>query len=477
VAEEAVQERRLAAEADEAASGLTVQLRDGGGRGVAQGALDRRQEDGPSCAGRGRRRRRCMEATAATPTREQDVPWPDAPAGGGAAPPGSGATAGDGRRAFLPDVARRVGMRPYPRHRLFVVQHLLEDTQRLLETLHPLLEIDVVIGVAYSTRPRVVEALRRRGIRVRTPAFAELEATIAEELAVSIRRSERDGRRVIVQEVGGYVVPLLHARFRHALRHFAGCVEVTKQGVWRARRVPDLALPHLHCAESVLKRVEALQVGEAVVTALDALTRGLGWALAGRLALVLGYGWIGRATCRALRRRDAIVGVHDPDALRLVEAKLEGCATPALDEWLPRVSLVVGATGVRSVTAGLIARLPDGAVLASASSRDVEIDLVALRRASAVEAVVAAGVRRLRTADGRALYLLNDGYPVNFSGTSVPDEVVELIFAEVLVLVHELATRPHPPGVAGIPPALEAVPALAWLEQRDPHRRSGPGEA
>jgi adenosylhomocysteinase len=227
----------------------------------------------------------------------------------------------------------------------------------------------------------------------------------------------------------------------------------------------------VNVAVSPLRRVEALVAGDAVALAADALLRAQGWTLAGRRVLVAGYGPVGRGTARALRRRDAVVGVYDPDPLRLVEAKVEGFLTPALREWIPQVSLMVGAAGALSVTAGVIALLPDGAAIA-AGGPGGEIDLAALHARAEESEPVAEGVRRFRMRDGRALLLLGEGAPFALAGGSTPGEVAELGHAEVLLLVHELATREHPAGVASIDPALSAIPAQAWLEARDPHFRA-----
>ena len=78
-------------------------------------------------------------------------------------------------------------------------------------------------------------------------------------------------------------------------------VEITKQGVWAARRLPDLAIPQLNCAETRLKELEGPLVGDAVVHALDLILRDVGYALWGRTALVLGHGWVGRGVCQSLR--------------------------------------------------------------------------------------------------------------------------------------------------------------------------------
>lgn len=376
-------------------------------------------------------------------------------------------------RNYLSEVAVALGMQRYEGHRLLVVQHLREDTLRLLQVLRRHVEVESVVGITYSTQAQVVEALRAEGVRVLTPGYGELERVVGEELERSVERCEREGQRLIIQEVGGWAVPRAQGLGAERRRCIAGAVEVTKQGVWRARALRPLEFPVLHCAESRLKEVEAQMAGEAVVAAVDGLMRGQGQALAGRAALVLGYGWIGRGVSRALQRRDVIVAAVDPDPLRRVQARLEGVLTPGLEQWLPQASLVVGTAGVLTVNAEVLRQLEDGTVLASGSSRDVEIDLAALRAGARSTHELAPHVRAYEMRDGRTLYLLNEGYPVNFIHGSVPDEVVELIFAEVLALVHRVATRPPGPGVHGIDRQDEALPAEVWLRLRHRARHVG----
>ncbi|XPM53211.1 MAG: hypothetical protein EDM05_034045 [Leptolyngbya sp. IPPAS B-1204] len=63
---------------------------------------------------------------------------------------------------FLGEVARRVGIQSHPNYRQFVVQHLYEDTLRLLLISHQFFPIDVVIGISYSGKKQVVEALQQQ---------------------------------------------------------------------------------------------------------------------------------------------------------------------------------------------------------------------------------------------------------------------------------------------------------------------------
>lgn len=369
------------------------------------------------------------------------------------------------RPDFLGEVARRAGMAPRPAHRQFVVQHLYDDTLRLLLTSHRYVPLDVVIGIGYSGKPHVAEALRSAGIRVLTPSYPELAETIRVELASSLSRAGADGARLILHEVGGAALTALHRYFRADIGLVRAAVEITKQGVWAARRIPDLAVPQLNCAETRLKELEGPLVGDAVVHALDHILRDVGYALWGRTALVLGHGWVGRGVCDSLRAEHMSVIAHDTDVILRVASKLAGY--PLLDEVgsLDRISLVVGAAGTRTIDEALIGRLPDGCFLASASSKDVEIDVAHLRRrARKVERIH----RHIEAfdLDGRTLFLVNEGYPVNFTGASVPDEVVEMLFAEALLLLDQACTRELAPGTYPLAPELEELPAQVWLDLR-----------
>lgn len=366
---------------------------------------------------------------------------------------------------FLGEVARRAGLGPRPGFRQFVVQHLFADTLRLLLTSHRFVPIDVVIGIGYSGRPEVVEALRQAGITVLTPSFEQLPGVVAEALGESLARARRDGVQLVLHEVGGYAITELHRRHLADVSLVRGAVEITKQGVWAARRLPALAIPQLNCAETRLKELEGPLVGEAVVQAIDHTWRDLGRSLAGRVALVLGYGWVGRGVAHRLRGCGAIVAVHDVDVVRCVAAKLEGCLLLDDLDSLRRVSLVVGAAGSRTIDPALLDRLPDGAFVASGSSKDVEIDVAHLRANATRIEPVHPHVDACHL-PGRVLYLMNRGYPVNFTGASVPDEVVEFLFGEALLLIDRVITCDHAPGTHPLPPELEVLPARVWLELR-----------
>lgn len=366
----------------------------------------------------------------------------------------------------------------YPRdtaHRYLMVAHLFDDTMRMLDALAPVTTWDAIIGVPYSSnRPGVVERWAGRfGDAVHIPPnLAELERLLVEQLARSLSLCRRNGQRLIVQEVGGFVTPLLQTYFADQLHLVKGVVEITKQGVWRAA---DLALdiPVLHCADSEMKRFEAQRCGETVARCLDGLARGLGLSLAGRRAAVVGAGWIGAGVARGLARLDMIPALIDHDPLKVVEARLNGFSAACDNAALSGAQLVVGATGRTSLGSAALERLPHDAIVASASSRQLEIDVGWLRRHPAERVGEGVEAFRLpckrRPGGEKRLLLVNDGFPANFlpGSGSVADEIVETILGELIVLMRALADRDFAPGIHRITPEQEGLCARLWLEMRD----------
>ena len=367
---------------------------------------------------------------------------------------------------FLGETARRVGLRRYSGVRQFVVQHLYPDTLRLLELLHEYLPVDVVIGISYSGNDDVVQRLEAMGLRVLTPGYAELQATVDRELGRSLAGCRARGEELVIHEVGGYAIKSLHERHADCCELVAGALEITKQGVWVAERLPELRVPQLNCAQTRLKEIEGRMVGESVVTALDVILRELGYAVTGRRALVTGYGWVGRGVAVGLKSRGMQVSCFDSDVIKRVEATVDGFEVPKSPLAALEPAVVVGATGSRSITPELIDRLPHRCCLVSGSSKDHEIDLDYLRAVTHGSGPVHPHVEALTMEDGRTLYLVNGGYPVNFTGSSVPDEIVEFLFAELIMLIPELLEGRPQPGIYPLGRQQEAVAAQIWLDLR-----------
>lgn len=367
---------------------------------------------------------------------------------------------------FLGEMCRRLKLQAYPDTRQFVVQHLFPDTVRLLRLLHQYVPIDTVIGISYSGNAQAVDELRALGIRVLTPVYSDLVSCVEQELASSINRCKRDKLRLIIHEVGGIAIKALHEPEYTGGDTVVGALEITKQGVWVAEQLAQLKIPQINVAQTRLKEIEGKQVGEAVVSALDGILRDLGYATVGRDALLIGYGWVGKGVAQSLKNRGLGVSVRDVNMVSVVEATVDG-HHPAFGDRLTRApAIVIGATGRQSINKELLALLPDRCFLVSGSSKDHEIDLLHLENETAESTSLHEHVRQCTLHDGRRLYLVNEGYPVNFTGASVPDEIVEFLFAELIMLIPRLLDGPVAPGIHTLPVVDEELPARIWLEMR-----------
>jgi adenosylhomocysteinase len=372
---------------------------------------------------------------------------------------------------FLPLLVERLGIARDTRHRFLMVAHLFDDTMRMLAALEAVTTWDAIIGISYSSnRDGLAARWRARfGDRVHVAADLEdLERIVVDQLARSLAKCRAKGQKLIVQEVGGFVVPLLHKYFADQLWLVKGVVELTKQGIWRAEAV-ELAVPVVQCADSELKRLEAARCGETIARCLDGVARDLGLSLAGRRACVIGAGWIGSGVARALRRLDMIPQLVDRDPLKVAEARLDGFAASTMLDRIEECQLVLGATGAPSITAEVIERLPNYALVASGSSRQFEIDVRYLNKHPSRRLGAAVRAFALGETGRRQVLLVNEGYPANFlpGSASVADEIVELILGEIIVLLQTLMQSELPAGIHRISLEQERACAELWLELRD----------
>jgi len=385
------------------------------------------------------------------------------------------ATPAYARRAdFLPALVERLDLPGSDAHRYLLVAHLFDDTMRMIDALKGVMDFDAIIGIPYSSGSDATRIKWQSfyGDKVHCPktedAFRQVLTAVLKESFLACRNSDQ---KLVIQEVGGYVVELLHESFADDLHLVEGVVEITKQGVWRAKQT-RLKIPVLHCADSELKRLEATRCGETVARCLDGLMRELGNSLAGRHATVFGAGWIGYGVAQALRRLDVIPALVDVDPLKVAEARLCGFPATMAATDLERSDLVVGATGRMSITEDVLGQLRDGCIVASASSRRIEIDVDCLEAWPSYH--IHPSIRAFQLADeaagrSRQICLVNDGYPANFipGSGSVADEIVELILGELIVLMADLTTYTYEAGIHRLDADGEAACTQLWIEQRD----------
>lgn len=370
------------------------------------------------------------------------------------------ATAGDtglanaGRVPELPVL--RAAMRRWPVEscRLVLVTHLLDTAVPYLRALAELVDIERVVAVPYSLQPSAVALLD--DLPLLLPASLDEISTVT---AAAARRAARRAP-TILQEVGGYCAPAAGLLAAAGVR---GVVEDTKQGQWSYERWPQLPLPVFTIADSPLKAMEDVQVGRSIAYGIDRLLRTRFYRLLAECRVtVFGYGSVGAALVDHLLRLGASVGVYDPDPLRRAAALLRGVRVAERAELLATSDVVIGVSGHRALTGDDVDLLPDGVVLASGSSKQVEFDVPALAR-RATTTVTAGEVTEL-VFPGRTAYLLNDGKPVNFLEQSVLGRVLDLVYSELYLCITKLAATRHQPGLHRLDRSHQVELAEMWSD-------------
>jgi adenosylhomocysteinase len=332
-----------------------------------------------------------------------------------------------------------------------------------------------------STQARVAAELRTQGLAVYARPAATREGYYADLRAVLDELAGRpDGAPAVLLDDGCDLIGTLHAE-RPELLGGGDVVplaasEQTSSGVLRLRRLAGeglLRLPVVALDASRTKRVVDTRWGSGQAT-VDALLRAAGVLLAGRTCVVAGYGEVGRGVCARLRGMGAAVVVTEVDPVAALEAALEGFRVLPMADAAPLADVLVTATGsVGVLGAEHLPLLRDGVVLANAGHFDVEIDVVALRRA-AVRHVprVRPALDAYELGDGRRVLLVAEGRVAGLAAAEgSPPEVMDIAFAlQALVtawLVETLRSgTPLPVDVLALPSGVDVRVAELALAAR-----------
>ena len=249
-----------------------------------------------------------------------------------------------------------------------------------------------------------------------------------------------------------------------------GSTEETTTGVVRLRAMEKdgkLPWPAIDVNDATMKHLFDNRYGTGQST-LDGIFTATNLTIAGKTAVVAGYGWCGKGVASRLRGLGADVIVTEIDAARAVEARLEGYRVRKMIEAAPEADLIVTVTGCADVvTRKHFEVMKDGCLLANSGHFDVEInkkDLAAMatrhRRARPM-------VEEYVFKDGRRVYLLAEGRLVNLSaGQGHPAEIMDMSFAlQALSAEHILKSgKKLKPGVHPVPVELDERVARAALD-------------
>jgi len=231
--------------------------------------------------------------------------------------------------------------------------------------------------------------------------------------------------------------PTFYSRCKANIR---GVSEETTTGVLRLYQMEkrgELAFPAINVNDSVTKSKFDNKYGcrESLV---DAIRRGTDVMMAGKVAVVCGYGDVGKGSAASLAGAGARVLVTEIDPICALQAAMDGFEVVTLEEAAPRADIVVTATGNKDVvTVDHMRRLKDMAIVCNIGHFDNEIQVQALRNMKWKN--VKPQVDLIEFPDGKRMILLSEGRLVNLgNATGHPSFVMSASFANQTLAQIEL---------------------------------------
>lgn len=304
-----------------------------------------------------------------------------------------------------------------------------------------------------STQDDVAAALVKRGVTT----HAWYDAT-PEEYRAHLRAVLDHHPQGVIDD-GADLATILHQERPDQAKEIIGGCEETTTGIIRLRAMSDegiLQYPMIGVNDADCKHLFDNRYGTGQ-SVWDGVMRTTNLVIAGKTVVVVGYGWCGKGVAMRAKGLGAKVIVCEVDAVRAVEAVMDGFAVMPIVEAAPHGDYFITVTGVKEVIhKAALARMKDGAILGNAGHFDVEISKPDLDALSASKRRVRPNIDEYRLPDGRRLYLIAEGRLVNLAaGDGHPAEVMDMTFALQALGLREVMTNTYAPGLHMIPRALD----------------------
>lgn len=288
-------------------------------------------------------------------------------------------------------------------------------------------EVTITGSNPLSTQDDVCAALVEDGVTV----LAKYNPDPAEYKEFLIRALETKPDLII--DDGGDLVTILHSERPDLLATIRGGAEETTTGIIRLKALEKeglLKLPMVAVNDAYCKYLFDNRYGTGQ-SVWDAVNRTTNLVVAGKTAVVIGYGWCGKGVAMRAKGLGAKVIVTEVDPIRAVEAHMDGFEVMPMAEAAKHGDFFVTVTGNRDVIAGEhFDAMKDGAILCNAGHFDVEINKTDLSERAGEIRTVRRNIEEYKLHDGRKLYLLAEGRLVNLgAGDGHPAEIMDMTFA------------------------------------------------
>ena len=347
--------------------------------------------------------------------------------------------------------------------------HMTVQTAVLIETLMALgAQVRWSSCNIYSTQDHAAAAMAASGV----PVFA-WKGESEEEYTWCIEQTLMFGDEQplnLILDDGGDLTELVFSRYRQLLDGLCGISEETTTGVSRLYQLEaegKLPVPAINVNNAAIKSKFDNLYGcrESLV---DGIKRATDVMVAGKVAVVCGYGDVGKGCAQSLRSLGARVLVTEIDPICALQAAMEGYQVVTMAEAAPQGDIFVTATGCCDViTAEHFVQMKDHAILCNIGHFDSEINIAWLEQQGDIQKInIKPQVDKYVRADGRSLLVLAAGRLVNLGcATGHSSFVMSNSFTSQVLAQIMLWQQRLPPGMHVLPKHLDEKTARLHLDK------------
>ena len=329
--------------------------------------------------------------------------------------------------------------KPLKGARIIGCLHMTIQTAVLIETLVDLgAEVRWSSCNIFSTQDHAAAAIAKAGI----PVYAWKGET-EEEYLWCIKQTivgKPDWKPNMLLDDGGDLTAIMHNEYKDLMNDIKGVSEETTTGIKALNKMEkdnSLLVPAINVNDSVTKSKFDNLYGcrESLV---DGIRRATDVMMSGKIAIVAGFGDVGKGSAASLRQSGARVLVTEADPICALQAAMEGYEVVLMEEAISRADIVVTATGNKDiVTADHMREMKDRAILCNIGHFDNEIQVEALKNYKWSE--VKPQVHEIELPSKKRIILLAEGRLVNLGcATGHPSFVMSASFTNQVIAQIEL---------------------------------------
>ncbi len=331
------------------------------------------------------------------------------------------------------------GKKPLSGAKIIGCLHMTIQTAVLIETLVELgAEVRWSSCNIFSTQDHAAAAIAKAGI----PVYAWKGET-EEEYWWCVKQTiegNKDWKPNMLLDDGGDLTALMHKNYKNLLKDIKGVSEETTTGIKALKKMEyskELLIPAINVNDSVTKSKFDNLYGcrESLV---DGIRRATDVMMSGKVAIVAGFGDVGKGSAASLKQSGARVMITEADPICALQAAMEGYEVVLMEEAIDKADIVVTATGNKDiVTADHMRKMKDRAILCNIGHFDNEIQVDALRNYKWTE--IKPQVHEIEMNDKKRIILLAEGRLVNLGcATGHPSFVMSASFTNQVIAQIEL---------------------------------------